>query len=281
VPRALAPRAIAGSLARTVALLAVAFVVVAALLTLMQDRLLYHPEPASVAEVAVGGIAAWPSSDDFRGLLIEPVGQHGRAARATVIVFHGNAGHAGHRRWYAEALGPLGLRVLLAEYPGYGPRKGKLGEARLVADAAQTIAAARRAFGEPILLLGESLGAGVAAAAAHAAGPDAGISGLLLVTPWDRLVNVAAFHYPWLPVTWLLKDGYDSAANLASARLPVTVAVATNDGIVPARFGIALHDALPPPKTLLVIEGASHNDWPGRVDADWWRRAIEPLLPLR
>ncbi len=281
MPLVRAPRAIAGRLARLVALPAVAFVVVAALLTLIQDRLLYHPEPASVAEVAVGGLAAWPSSEDFRGLLIDPVGRHDRSATATAIVFHGNAGHAGHRRWYAEALEPLGLRVLLAEYPGYGPRKGELGEASLVADAVQTITAARRAFGEPILLLGESLGAGVAAAAAHAAGAEAGISGLLLVTPWDRLANVAAFHYPWLPVTWLLKDRYDSAANLAAARLPVTVALAANDGIVPARFGIALHDGLPPPKTLLVIEGASHNDWPGRVDADWWRRAIDPLLPLR
>src|SRR5690606_22871894 len=153
--------------------------------------------------------------------------------------------------WYAETLAPLGLRVLLAEYPGYGPRPGALGEESLVADAVQTIAAARQAFGEPLLLVGESLGAGLAAAAARAAGADAGISGLLLITPWDRLANVAAYHYPWLPVTWLLKDRYDSAANLAAARLPVTVVVASNDEIVPARFGIALHEGLPQPKTLL------------------------------
>src|SRR5690606_9415565 len=123
-------------------------------------------------------------------------------------------------------------------------------------DAVQTIAAARRAFDGPVLLIGESLGAGVAAAAARAAGPEAGISGLLLITPWDRLANVAAHHYPWLPVNWLLKDRYESVSNLAAARLPVTVVVASDDRIVPARYGLALHESLPPPKTLLVIEGA-------------------------
>ena len=51
--------------------------------------------------------------------------------RGTAIVFHGNAGHAGHRAYYARALTPLGLRVILAEYPGYGPRAGQPGEQAL------------------------------------------------------------------------------------------------------------------------------------------------------
>jgi hypothetical protein len=36
--------------------------------------------------------------------------------------------------------------------------------------------------------------------------------------------------------------------------------------IVPARFGIALYDALKRPKHLMLIKGADHNDWPDRVD---------------
>jgi hypothetical protein len=39
------------------------------------------------------------------------------------------------------------------------------------------------------------------------------------------------------------------------------------------RFGVALHAALGGPKQLMQIEGAGHNDWPGRVDAVWWRTA--------
>ena len=241
-------------------------------IAMFQDRLLYFPAPATVSEVATGGLQAWPSAQEFRGLAAEP----GGAARGTVIVFHGNAGHAGHRAYYATALTRLGFRVLLAEYPGYGPRGGDVGERSLVEDARQTLALAHRAYGPPLLVIGESLGAGVAAAAAAQAREQ--VAGLMLITPWDRLVHVAAYHYPWLPVSWLLRDRYDSAAHLASFGRPVLVVVAGRDRVVPARLGVALHEALSPPKRLLTIEEAGHNDWPGLVDARWWQAAMDFVL---
>ncbi len=55
--------------------------------------------------------------------------------------------------------------MILAEYPGYGPRDGKPDEESLVADAQATIELAHRLYGAPVLLIVESLGAGVVAAA--------------------------------------------------------------------------------------------------------------------
>ncbi|HNE38924.1 alpha/beta hydrolase [Accumulibacter sp.] len=241
---------------------------------MFQDHLLYYPERASVEEMQVvsRGLAAWPTVSDFRGLLAEP----DVPARATVIVFHGNAGHAGHRDYYAEALAPLGLRVLLAEYPAYGPRAGSLGETSLVADAERTISLARELYRGPLLIIGESLGAGVAAAVS-ARQRDA-VAGVLLVTPWDKLENVARHHYPLLPVRSLLRDRYDSVTNLVSFGRPVFVAVAERDRIIPAHFGQALEAALAPPKRLSIIAGADHNDWLLRVDDHWWQAAIDFLL---
>ena len=252
------------------AMLAACLVVLAAIY-LAQDRLLYFPARDSVERITAGGLQPWPSAQEFRGVSAEPPG----AARGTVIVFHGNAGHAGHRDYYVRALAPLGLRVILAEYPAYGPRTGELGEASLVADAGATIALAHRQHGGPLLVLGESLGAAVAAGAA-AAHPEQ-VSGLLLITPWDRLAHVASHHYPWLPVRWMLRDDYDSVARLASFRKPAVIVVAERDTIVPARFGIALHGALKGPRHLLTIPGSEHNDWVGRVDAAWWRDVIATL----
>jgi pimeloyl-ACP methyl ester carboxylesterase len=242
---------------------------VLALLYAWQDRLLYFPVRAASHALAVDGLAAWPSAQDLRGLLHAPAGP----VRGTVLVFHGNAGHAGHRAFYAQAIAPQGWRVLLAEYPGYGPRTGRPSEASLVADAEATIVQAHRDFGAPLVVVGESLGAGVAAAAA-ARRPSL-LAGLVLITPWDRLARVGALHYPWLPVEAMLRDRYDSAAHLARFDRPVVVAVAEHDALVPARLGRDLHAALPGPKRLVVIPDAGHNDWPERVDGDWWRAVLD------
>ena len=240
-----------------------------ALVYVWQDRLLYFPQRATLDEVASAGLAPWPSAQDFRGLVAHP----GGAVRGTAIVFHGNAGHVGHRAFHAQALVPLGFRVILAEYPGYGPRAGKPGEAKLIRDASELVALAHGQYGGPLLLVGEALGAAVAAGAG--ALQRERTAGLVLITPWDRLAHVASHHYPWLPVKWLLRDRYDTAARLVRFDRPVVVIVAANDSIVPARFGVALHDALGGPKRLMQIEGAGHNDWPARVDAAWWRTATD------
>jgi len=242
---------------------------------MLQNHLLYFPERATVDEVAEGALQAWPDSESFRGLVAAPE----RTARATAVVFHGNAGHAGHRAHLAAALAPLGVRTILAEYPGYGPRAGAHGESSFVADAAQTLQIAHRRHGAPLLVVGESLGAAVAAAAA-ARQRDL-VAGVLLLTPWDRLESVARHHYPWLPVKLLLRDRYDSVAALASFAKPVLVAVAERDSIVPPRFGSALYEALAQPKRWSVIAGAEHNDWPAYLDAHWWSRAIAFLLGPR
>jgi pimeloyl-ACP methyl ester carboxylesterase len=252
--------------------LTIAGLITLAGIAMFQDRLLYFPEKAAVRNMVSERLRAWPTPQDFRGLVAEAVGP----VRGTAIVFHGNAGHAGHRAFYATALTPLGLRVILAEYPDYGPRDGAVGEENLVADAEQTIALAHQLYGAPLLLIGESLGAGVAAAAG--ARQRDKTTGLLLITPWDRLEHVAVYHYPWLPVKWLLRDQYDTVTHLAAFGRPILVAVAERDSIVPTRFGIALYEALADPKRLTVFKAVGHNDWVGSADDTWWRGAIAFLL---
>lgn len=239
---------------------------------LRQDKLLYFPERAPVERLAqASGLAPWPSAGEFRALLAEPAAG-AAGVRGTVVVFHGNAGHAGHRVHYAQALAPLGWRVLLAEHPGYGPRAGSLDERSLVDDAAQTVERAHAQYGAPVVVAGESLGAAVGAGAA-AAQRDR-VAGLVLITPWDRLAHVGTHHYPWLPVRWLLRDEYDSAARLAGFGRPVAVVVAEHDTLVPPRFARALYDGLGEPKRWVQVAGRGHNDWPDRADAAWWQSVI-------
>ncbi|NJD07560.1 MAG: alpha/beta hydrolase [Methylococcaceae bacterium] len=236
-----------------------------------QRQLLYFPtttqDPATPE-----GFTPWVKYGELRGYLAEPE----QTAKATAVVFHGNAGHAGERDYYAAALAPLGLRVILAEYPGYGPRPGRIDEESLVADARRTLAQAGHDFPGPLLALGESLGAGGVAGAV--ADPELSIAGLMLITPWNSLVKPAQFHYPWLPVDWILQDRYDSTRNLAQFARPVLVAVAEQDSIVPARFGTDLYQSLTGTRQLRLIPKADHNDWFFRVDASWWQDSIDFLL---
>lgn len=242
---------------------------------MLQDRLLYFPTKGPLDQLVPAGVEPWPSEGAFRGLIATPPAESG-AVRGTAIVFHGNAGYAGDRTYYSDALPELGFRVVLAEYPGQGPRDGALGEVSLVADARGSIALAHQMYGTPVLVVGESLGAGVAAAAT-AQLPDQ-VSAVLLITLWDSVQRVAAFQYPWLPTRWLLRDSYDSAVNLKNFSGPVQVVVADQDRVVPAQFGRALHAAFPRPKRLVVLPEASHNDWLGQVDAAWWRTSMAFLM---
>lgn len=241
----------------------------------LQNLFLYFPErlPAGryASQAAAAGLAAWPSTSDFRALLHEPQGP----ARATALVFHGNAGHAIDRAWYAEVLGELGLRVILAEYPGYGHRPGELGEESFAADGAELVALARSRFPGPVIVIGESLGAGVAGSVTARQPADA----VLLITPWKNLAAVARHHYAWLPTGWLLRDRYDTAGNLAAFKGPIAVIVAANDQLIPPAFGRALFDALPQDrKRLIVVPAAGHNDWPQGVSGEAWRQLLEFLL---
>ena len=262
-------------LRRAVRVVVLTYFVVVAGVFMLQDKLLYFPQRASLSDMLMPGFAAWPGAGEFRGLIAVPPSTI--QTRGTVILFHGNAGHAAHRRYYADALTAQGLRVILAEYPGYGPRAGVPNEAQLVGDAAASIALAQQTYGGPLLVIGESLGAGVAVAAAAKLKPQS--FALLLITPWDTLANVAAHHYPWLPVNWILRDSYDSVANLRSFARPVMVVVSEKDSVVPARFGRALFDGLAGPRKYLSIRGAEHNDWADHVDENWWREILVFLLP--
>lgn len=241
----------------------------------VQDWFLYFPERLPVEQALAGGRAAhlapWPSAADFRAWMREPQGN----ARATAIVFHGNAGHALHRAWYAETLTCLGIRVILVEYPGYGHRTGAKGEAGFADDGAALLALARSRFGSPVIVVGESLGAGVAGSVVAREHPDA----VLLITPWQNLADVAAHHYPWLPTRWLLRDRYDTAANLATFDGPVAIIAAERDAVIPPGFAHALFDGLTQRrKRMLVVPAAGHSDWQAGLDAAAWDKLIDFLV---
>ena len=243
----------------------------------LQDYFIYYPEktdPQFIEQAAKSrDLQLWPpDAKTYRGFVSPPAAQKNLG---TILVFHGNAGNALDRTYYAGALNRLGYRVILAEYPSYGARPGKKGEKEFTADAVESIRLALQEFGRPFYLLGESLGCGVVCGAV--ANSQMPIDGVALITPWDSIVNVARDHYWFLPVKWMLKDRYDNVANLANYRGPVAVVMAGQDEIISNRLTQRLYDALPQPKRLWSFPNAGHNSWPSGPHESWWGEMVNFL----
>ena len=242
---------------------------------LLQEHLLYAPTRMSwpqTLEAAAGlGLRPWPDEARYFGLAGPPPA----APRGTVLLWHGNAGTALDRMHYLEPLRRLGYQVVLLEYPGYGPRPGRPGERPLVADALRATRAALKEFQGPFFAWGESLGSGVAAHMAGALGNE--FAGVVLITPWNRLPELAQCHYPFLPAKWLVRDRYDNLANLQDFPGPIAILVAGEDDVIPPRHARRLYDGLPGPKRLWQFPQAGHNSWPSAPEAAWWEEVARFL----
>lgn len=248
-----------------------------------QDRLLYFPEPLTQDEAhkafAFCRVEPWPEGSGVahRGLMKETVPE-ACLTNGTVLVFHGNAGGAHQRGYFCDTLQKLGWRVILAEYPGYAARPGKRGERSFSEDGRVTARLVRQKYPGPLVILGESLGSGVAASVAS--DPELKAEAVVLAVPWNTLTTVAAHHYPWLPVRLFLKDSYDSVAYLQRYDGSVSVVQAEDDEIIPAASTRALFDGLPHGcrKRLINIPLAGHNEWFYNVTEAQWRMILSSTL---
>lgn len=251
------------------------YAVIVLLAYIFQNRLIYLPHRASLDQLKQSApfvsLKLWPEADEnYRGFIPDNTPP---AVRGTVIVFHGNAGSAINRQYYVPPLQKQGFRVILAEYPGYGARSGKPGEAAMVEEARESVRLALQEFGGPLFLWGESLGCGVASALS--ADPGMKIDGMVLLTPWNTLPSTAQSHYWFLPARWLVRDRFDNIRNLQKYSGPVAVLMAGKDEIIPNRLTQSLYQKIQPPKRLWTFKEAGHNSWPVAPDQTWWTEVMD------
>ena len=74
----------------------------------------------------------------------------------------------------------------------------------------------------------------------------------------------------------LLKDKYDTIANLASFKGKIAVVGAAQDQVIPVRHARNLYDSLPgTSKYMWIIQGTGHNDWYTSVNRVWWKEVTD------
>jgi len=256
---------------KIVVLLCVAAAVLLAWLYLIQERLIFYPQPAPTQAPFASGYAiaevhvATEGGLSLRGWLAKPFA--GASQRLPLTIYFG--GNAEETSGMVALAGHFpGWSLLTVNYRGYGGNPGSPTEDALFADAlAVHDFAARRADVDParIVVIGRSLGSGVAVYLAS----RRLLAGVVLVTPYDSLRAVARRHYPFLPVSWLLKHGFDSIGRAPDIETPVLMLAAQRDTVIPPAHARALFERWRGPKAWLELSGAGHND----LDADpaYWQ----------
>lgn len=229
----------------------------------LENSLVYHPSTAD---------EAWLSPPSERVRDVRMTTQTGDDIHAwwlptddpkptgAILICHGNGGNLSHRgRMMADLTNATGLPVLIFDYPGYGKSIGKPSEGGCY-DAG--IAAVKWLFDQGIptanvVLLGESLGGGVATELATKLPPRA----LVLVKTFTSLPAAAKWHYPWLPTHTLMSNRFDTLFKLPKLTCPVFIAHGTADRVVPFKHAEELFAAANEPKRFLRLEGQDHNAW--------------------
>ena len=236
----------------------VGYLAVAALLFFAQRSILFQPPArAEFPALEQGALLRIPGPADAPEVVATWLAPPTTGAPA-VVFFHGNAEQLADGLGQARALHSLGLGVLCVEYPGYGLSPGAPSRNSLLAAAEAALAHLHGPLGVPVsrtTLLGHSLGSAVAAEMA-AAGEG---SRLVLVSPMTSIREMAALVAPFLPVSLLVRDRFDTLA--LAPRLPRRTVIlhGTSDEVIPFAMGRALSAALPG-ALFVPIEGGHHND---------------------
>jgi uncharacterized protein len=243
----------------------------------MVRKLLYYPDrlPRDLPPPRWAGACeeVWLRAED--GVEVHGLWWPEPAGAPVVLFFHGNAQEVYSWSLVHEDLEPLGCRLLLVDYHGYGKSGGEPREECLYMDGRAALAwlGERGVSDSEVIVFGKSLGGAVACEVAQ----GRAFRALVLESTFTSLLSVSRRLFPVLPGGVELAESYASAEKIGNAACPVLVIHGDRDELIPAGEGRALFDAAPDPKQLYLVGGAGHNDV-SLVAGDEYARHIASFL---
>ncbi len=164
----------------------------------------------------------------------------------TILFLHGNAGTLENRIYKINHFKDVNVNFFIIAWRGFSGNKGKPSEKGLYEDAKSAIKWLKNKGikEENIIIYGESLGTGVAVEIAQ----NKNFAGVILETPFTSMVNVGKTHYPFLPVSFLLKDKYESDKKIKRLKSPILIMHGEVDKIVPFWMGEKMFELANEPK---------------------------------
>ena len=236
-----------------------------------QERLLFQPTRLAASQALTNAPDVHERWVDVPGARLSVLELRLAAPKGVVFFLHGNAGNLASWFVNTDFYRQAGFDLVMMDYRGFGKSSGRIGsEAQLHADVLavwQQVAA--RYQHKPVVLLGRSLGSGLAATLARQVQPSLTV----LVSPYTSMRALARQHYPWVPGQ-LLRYPLATDAQIGQLSGSLLLLHGDQDRLIPLSHSQALLQ-LAPAARLVVIAGANHNDLHG---FEGYRQALRQAL---
>ena len=227
--------------------LLVGYVALGIILYVKQKDMLYFPTPD--LKIDYDGLVLKDAEVSVYVHVLNP------GHKNAILYFGGNAESMAQSADYIAQQFPE-FTCYLMDYRGYGSSTGEPSEEALYKDALALYDTVKPKHGR-ISIGGRSLGSGIATYVAA----RREVAKLALITPYDSIEAVAQDRYPMYPMSLLLKDNYNSIANVKKIKAKTFIVMAENDKVIPKKHTLKLIEAFKKEQlTTAVIKNRGHND---------------------
>ncbi len=226
------------------------YVLFGAFLTVRQERFIYFPTPQDFTSCAGFRDAEKINYKNTR-MYFKDNGP------GIVVLYHGNYGSACDRSFYAKMFELAGYSYLVPEYAGFSNDKKPSSHKRIKSDVENVVSFLQAKNFSRVLLVGESIGVGFASYHSFLSEPD----GILFLSPFTNLIDVARVHYWYYPVSFLVKNPFNNIELLKDYSNKIYIIHGGKDEVIPLELGQALFDSLTTKdKKMIVVPEYGHNN---------------------
>ena len=230
------------------------YLIAGAVVFAFQRKLLYFPPATYLTPSAVGVPEMVEIGEDILGWYAPSANPDSKV----VMVFHGNGSAIYSNYDIFRDLMNAGHGVWSVGYPGYPGSTAKPSQRALLeaAEKQYNLLLAKGVKSENIIFYGTSLGTGVAAQLTAKHQPSL----LVMDAPFNSVLDMGRKQVPWLPISLLMKDKFQSDKALQGLDVPLIWIHGTTDRIIPISQGQKLYDGYSGPKSAHIIEGGQHTN---------------------
>jgi pimeloyl-ACP methyl ester carboxylesterase len=215
-------------------------------LYLIQDRKVFNKKWAKPIESKIAKKIYFTTSD---GIKLEGAFTKNGDNLPLVLYFSGNANNVIE---FLDKIAPKikNFNFIGFNYPGYAGSEGKPCEECIEKYALEIYDKYK-----PDIIIGRSLGTAVASYVAS----KRKVKGIILITPFDSIENIAKKKYPIFPISLLLKYKFKEAEYISKTKATVVIIALKHDDIIPEKSLNNLIKHIKNLKKIIYIDGVKHG----------------------